>query len=673
MDVREPNIGPGEPNSWDRYKSRRPNLFGGVHKSKISGSFQFESILRANYPRAARARPNAGKRSLTARLRLGFYAAGFYCLRSPDIHSFTFHGRFQLHFLLEEACFGIMVETEQVENVEFQWGKKKGIGGKKKDVTFYESFTYDGVEYFLYDSVYLYKEGEPEPYIDTRENELFLASGDGIGLANVNSLEVLAGKCNVLCISNDSRNPQPSDEALKKADFVFCRTFDVGKQEVCSEICDKIAGVEVKLLLNKADTSKDVKRTDKDGKDASGIAIVKTELEDPSGRDISNGKLTVTTNDSSLEKATKENVDLKGSIEKSSNEEKSSAHAIEAGIGMGKTSSISKHENILGDKVPPRIKIDSNEKPGNAKDVEGRVKSPRESAEVEHRPVKKAKLDSSVQLSPGMTKNDIEKLGIDHNNGDTLASSPKVLVSEDASRAKNVKDSRETKDSFLKKPKLDEKPTKVSNGKNLKPSSLIDGEVVEVTRRPDADRSRWFKGLPWEERIKDAHEQGTLVLIQNLDPSYTSGEVEDIVWHAFNESCTAKMIQRTATSMPHIGQAYVVFKTKEAAEKVVRKLHEGCLLLADGSVLVGSFETPHLSSKKQTFFGHHCIDKLRHQMQREMKEAVSTSHCSQPNTIEYDMAMEWCLLQERSELVCKQLFKQQEEELRKLKSKLKSR
>lgn len=91
--------------------------------------------------------------------------------------------------------------------------------------------------------------------------------------------------------------------------------------------------------------------------------------------------------------------------------------------------------------------------------------------------------------------------------------------------------------------------------------------------------------------------------------------IQDIVWHAFNESCTAKMIQKTANSMPHIGlfctisdemavwcwifvivwapwefcclyyfvgQAYVVFKTKEAAEKVVRKLHEGCLLLANG-------------------------------------------------------------------------------------------
>ncbi|XP_038898911.1 protein ANTI-SILENCING 1 [Benincasa hispida] len=603
-----------------------------------------------------------------------------------------------------------MVETEQVENVEFQWGKKKGIGGKKKDVTFYESFTYDGVEYFLYDSVYLYKEGEPEPYIgklvkiwqnpdktkkvkilwffrsceilnylgaeDTRDNELFLASGDGVGLANVNSLEVIAGKCNVLCISNDSRNPQPSDEALKKADFVFCRTFDVGKLELCNEICDKIAGVEVKLLLNKLDSSKDVKRTDKDGKDASGTVIVNTELEDPSARDTSNGELTLTTNDNSPEKSTKENVDLKGPIEKSFNEEKSGAHAIEGGNGMAKT--CTKQENIVDDKAPPKLKIDTKEKPSKdvkalAKDVEGRVKSPRGSAEDEHRPVKKAKLDGSVQLSHGKTKSDIQKLGLNRNNGDTLASSPKVLVSEDASRGKNVKDSHETKDSLIKKPKLDEKPTKISNGKNLKASSQIDGEVVEVTRRPDADRSRWFKGLPWEERIKDAHEQGTLVLIQNLDPAYTSGEVEDIVWHAFNESCTAKMIQRTAISMPHIGQAYVVFKTKEAAEKVVRKLDEGCLLLSNGSVLVGSFASPHLLSKKQTFFGHHSIDKLRHQMQREMKEAVSTSHCSQPNTVEYDMAMEWCLLQERSELVCKKLFKQQEEELRKLQSKLKSR
>jgi hypothetical protein len=37
------------------------------------------------------------------------------------------------------------------------------------------------------------------------------------------------------------------------------------------------------------------------------------------------------------------------------------------------------------------------------------------------------------------------------------------------------------------------------------------------------------------------------------------------------------------------------------------------------------------------------------------KEAVSTSHCSQPNTLEYDMAMEWCLLQDRSDLALRKL------------------
>ncbi|KAG7024535.1 Protein ANTI-SILENCING 1, partial [Cucurbita argyrosperma subsp. argyrosperma] len=604
-----------------------------------------------------------------------------------------------------------MVEIEQLENIEFQWGKRKGIGGKKKDVTFYESFTYDGVEYFLYDSVYLYKEGEPEPYIgkilkiwqnpdktkkvkilwffrsceirnylgaeDTREDELFLASGDGVGLANINPLEAIAGKCNVICISDDSRNPRPSDEELEKADFVFFRTFDVGKQEVCNDMCAKIAGVEVKFLLNRLDTSKDVTRTDTDGKDASVIAIVNTESEDPSGRNTSSGELTLETTENSFKTPTKENVELEEPIEKSSNGERSGVCVIDGGNGMARTSS--KQENILDDKVSPKPEIDSNEIHGKgvearAKDADGRVKSPRASAEDEHRSAKKAKLDSSVQLSHGKTKNDIEGLALNCKNGDTLASPPKVLVSE-------TKDCHETKDSLIKKPKLDEKPSKVSNGKNLKASSQIssvtdckiDGEIVEVTRRPDADRSRWFKGLPWEERIKDAYEQGTLVLIQNLDPAYTSGEVEDIVWHAFNESCTAKMIQRTAISMPHIGQAHVVFKTKEAAEKVVRKLDEGCLLLANGRALVGSFAIPQLPSKKQFFFGHHSIDKLRHLMQREMKEAVSTSHCSQPNTVEYDMAMEWCLLQERSERACRKLFKQQEEELRELKGKLKSR
>lgn len=38
------------------------------------------------------------------------------------------------------------------------------------------------------------------------------------------------------------------------------------------------------------------------------------------------------------------------------------------------------------------------------------------------------------------------------------------------------------------------------------------------------------------------------------------------------------------------------------------------------------------------------------------KDAVSTSHCSQPNNIEYDMAVEWCLLQERADKSWRRLY-----------------
>lgn len=117
-----------------------------------------------------------------------------------------------------------MVEADQSEDLEFKWCKKKGVGGKNKEIQFYESFRFDGVDYSLYDSVYLYKEGDPDPYIgklvklwentnktkkakvlwffrpceiqnyleneEVHENELFLASGEGAGLTNINPLVI---------------------------------------------------------------------------------------------------------------------------------------------------------------------------------------------------------------------------------------------------------------------------------------------------------------------------------------------------------------------------------------------------------------------------------------------------------------------------------------------------
>jgi hypothetical protein len=110
------------------------------------------------------------------------------------------------------------------ENIQFSWGNKRAKGGAKMDTQFYGSFTFDNVKYSLYDSVYLFKNGDPEPYIGkilkiwqqkqakkvkilwffspheirsylsgpVAEKEIFLASGDGTGLADINPLVVFS-------------------------------------------------------------------------------------------------------------------------------------------------------------------------------------------------------------------------------------------------------------------------------------------------------------------------------------------------------------------------------------------------------------------------------------------------------------------------------------------------
>ena len=38
---------------------------------------------------------------------------------------------------------------------------------------------------------------------------------------------------------------------------------------------------------------------------------------------------------------------------------------------------------------------------------------------------------------------------------------------------------------------------------------------------------------PWEEKVKNAHERGTLVLLENLDPCLTSEQVQVIIIPTF--------------------------------------------------------------------------------------------------------------------------------------------
>ncbi|GKE69775.1 hypothetical protein Tco_1527847, partial [Tanacetum coccineum] len=40
------------------------------------------------------------------------------------------------------------------------------------------------------------------------------------------------------------------------------------------------------------------------------------------------------------------------------------------------------------------------------------------------------------------------------------------------------------------------------------------------------DKSSWFRQLPWDERLKNAYDQGMAILLHNVDPDYTSSEIE---------------------------------------------------------------------------------------------------------------------------------------------------
>ncbi|CAJ1955138.1 unnamed protein product, partial [Sphenostylis stenocarpa] len=445
--------------------------------------------------------------------------------------------------------------------IDFKWGSKRGVGVKNKDTQYYESFVYEGVEYFLYDSVYLFTTGHVETSIaklvkiyerPNREkmikviwffrpmeirnflgkyqpcwNELFLASGEGKGLSNINYLESIIGKCSVVCTSKDNRNPKPSETELKKTDYFFSCTFDVLRRVIIDKFTNEIDGVKVEKFFNR-------KRDDKTSNHLHVGANIRPKI-----------------------------------LIKTSTDPCTILHCQINDKAEGRTS-----ENIL-----PKQSSDSY-------------------------PYKKRKIVE-------------EKL--------------------------NIGQSRKTP----KEVEIDDKKVEIKQDERIK----TDKKVIDVIERPDAGKRRWFKKMsninnlkPWDERLRRAQELDTLVLLNNLDPSYTSYEVEDLVWCALKAKVEARVIEWSPSSSTYYGRAFVIFKTKGEAESAISELNKRCLSLGEGRIVSAAKGTLCEPDKKRKFTGHLVIDKTALQRQhQEMRNAVSTSHCSQPNTIEYQMAIEWIL------------------------------
>nr|XP_016472907.1 PREDICTED: uncharacterized protein LOC107794874 isoform X2 [Nicotiana tabacum] len=453
-------------------------------------------------------------------------------------------------------------EAEEDSNPNFSWGVKKGKGALNKGVQFYKSFTYEGVDFSLYDCVYMCRPDEDEPdigkvvkiwetaqkkrmvkvvwffrpievthwlcNIKLLDNELLLASGEGIGLSNCNRVEAITGKCNVVCISTDRRNPQPKNEDLDTADFVFYRTFDVRTREISEEFPNSIAQIEVEHYFNKETDQKQPLHHGGKGsleKPQSSSSFVgtttKTVVKDgQSGRNTQ------------LKKATSSSWERQGNI--------SVTNGTVAGTEVKYSCCISPTSLSDSHALKKKKLLDSS---GTAPFEQHKVMQSKSQ-------VTKV-VEKGGQGNLSVTDKTIARTEVKH----SYCTSPTSLLDSHALKKRNLQDSLGT-------------------------APFEQRKVMKFTSQ---GASTWFKEQPWNERLHVAQERGTLVLLENLDPSYTSAEVEDIVWHALEQKVSAKMVQHNTFSNPLNGKAFVIFKSSEGAETAISKLKRRCLMLGDGS------------------------------------------------------------------------------------------
>ncbi|KAL1536065.1 protein ANTI-SILENCING 1-like [Salvia divinorum] len=643
-------------------------------------------------------------------------------------------------------------ELKRDHIIPFSWGVRRG------SINLYESFTLEGVKYSLYDTVCLRHNGQagigklirileidnhekkvevvwffkPREIasflgdVEPLKQELFLACGEGKGLSNVNPLEAIIGKCDMVCSSKDQRNPQPTEKELESADFLFYRTFDVGSRKVLENFPSSIAGIKVDHFFNKrsSDTlgdgseckeplkaespkcdirlgapgctsstsSRQIKSSIRDRPHArdnikrsvqflpaspSDIGPAKKRKLLPfSGNRSDDALFNPPTTASGEEKHVKlsciENTDL--SARKSSyletREFTGKGPVNKKHVGTGISHKFSEVRNRTDDALPnPPTTASGEEKHVKLSCIENTDLSARKSSYSEiseftgKEPVNEQHVGTVISQKFSEVRNRTD---------DALPNPPTTASGED----KNVKPSfRKNTDLSTRKSSYSKTSEFTGKGPVNKQqvSMSISSKFSEVTRRPGMDASKWLKLEVWAaERLNEANDKGTLLVLENLEPSFAASEVEDIVWHVFKENVKAKMVQSTAFSSLRSGQALVIFKTKEAADNVMFELLNGCLVLGDGRPIVGRRKIIRKVGVAERFAGHLSIDRGRSYKQREeMRNAVSTSHFSQDNTIEFEMAIQWRELEEKTRIWWAALQEQQGKEIEPLMKQMK--
>ncbi|XP_021731908.1 protein ANTI-SILENCING 1-like isoform X1 [Chenopodium quinoa] len=461
----------------------------------------------------------------------------------------------------------------------FKWGIK--IVTDDSEIKSYKSFTYQGVQYFLQDCVYLYREGAKDTDIGKlvkmwesktgakrgkviwffrpvdvcnflREyepswNELFLASGEGRGVSNIIPLEAIVGKCNVACTAKDRRNTLLSKSDLAKANYYVSHIFDVGDLRISDKFPDIIDKIKVERLFNWSQNNP------------------------------------------------------KGNLE------------CRTGLSAG-----------------AQLKVA--EKPTNTAEKPTKIEILHASENFENRDKPKANVECRNDPSANALLKVKEK---------------PTYTAENHIKAEVLSIHENLEHHTLEAPPL--KKRKILPVAETDPPS------------PSQDTRRWFFTLPWEDKVKEAHEQGTLVHLYNLDLSHTALDVQEMISKAFKVKAHAKVIPRRH-SFDVYGHALVIFESKDDADLVMCLLKDRCLVVGEGRPLVACKATFNEPDMTLNFPGHLIMDSLKHKFNVNKRKAVFASHCAQANTIEHEMAMQWRMLQNKSDLWWEALYKGQAKE-----------
>ncbi|CAI5481029.1 unnamed protein product [Closterium sp. Yama58-4] len=554
-------------------------------------------------------------------------------------------------------------EDEEEEELPFRWGDPApgpSRGGKR----YYLWFEQGGERFDLYDCVYCQAEEGMDPYVgkivrmyelppsrrgkrssiggggggkpgerkvdirwffraadvqaeggqlprDVRPNEVFLAVPEGTqGVTDANKVIVVDSRAHILCVSADPRNPQPSAAQVEAAELVFRRAWDMQQKRVIEDLqvaIDDLGSEEA--VFNKPTWVQQQQPTS--GAIAGEKEEEKEEKEGAPGKEAGDGaKGNVGAVREEKDGALRIDTDVKGG---------------ETGMGEGKGGESGGGEQK---RLSKRMKVEDQvgEKGGKQR-MEKKTGDPwdleEEEEEEEEEEVEEGQEDEQVY----------EEEDVEEEEGEDGEEEEGVGLRKEGQAGTDG-----TRQGF---------PQGLPQG--LQPAAAPDGPGI----------------------IEGALEEQRVMRIDNIPPCTSSQQLHEAMLELFSDVVAVR-----PTLSPILVKIQILPSLITLCSHLTLILHTPP---ATCSPLIGRLQRPPAVAPSPVDApsaslvshgpGYFTIRNKRGgpgQYSDDKKNSLTTSHCAQPNVVEYELGVEWRAVQQREVYMVKALLKVHQAELNSL-------